>query len=150
MAHPTSKELIDHAGRAWRARGKRFPEPLEFLRENDRCRIIAASSFADGSMLANIVIACFTPVEVARCMTHHDWRGRLPLGIKPGALIARLAADWTFHRVCEFKTKLQECQTCTSQKSVDDDDNVDDDDDEAQPMKGNDEELTEPGSSYLS
>ena len=82
-------------------------------------------------------------------MTHHDWRGRLPLGIKPGALIARLAADWTFHRVCEIKTKLQECQTCTSQKSVDDDDNVDDEDDEAQPMKGNDEELTEPGSSYL-
>ena len=51
--------------------------------------------------------------------------------------------------MCEIKTKLQECQTCTSQKSVDDDDNVDDDDDEAQPMKGNDEELTEPGSSYL-
>ena len=52
--------------------------------------------------------------------------------------------------MCEIKTKLQECQTCTSQRSVDDDDNVDDDDDdEAQPMKGNDEELTEPGSSYL-
>ena len=64
------------------------------------------------------------------------------MGIKPGALIARLAADWTFHWVCEIKTKLQECQTCTSQKTVDDDD-------EAQPMKGNDEELTEPGSSYL-
>ena len=71
------------------------------------------------------------------------------MGIKPEALIARLAADWTFHRVCEIKTKLQECQACTSQKSVDDDDNVDDDDDEALPLKGNDEALTEPGSSYL-
>ena len=112
-------------------RRQRPPQPLELLRESGRCLIISASFRAGGSMLANIVIACFTPVEVAPCMTHHDWRGRLPLGIKPGALIARLAADWTFHRVCEIKTKLQGCQTCTSQKSVDYDDNVDDDDDAA-------------------
>ena len=32
-------------------------------------------------MLANIVVACFTPVEVASLMTHDDWRVRLPLGI---------------------------------------------------------------------
>ena len=71
-------------------------------------------------MLANIVVACFTPVEVASLMTHDDWRVRLPLGIKPfDASIFRLAADWThhrsFHRVCEIKTKLLVCQTCTGQ-----------------------------------
>ena len=107
MAHPSSEELLQ--------RRQRPTEPLDFLRENDRCPITAASLRVDGSMLANIVVAFFAPVEVATLMAIHDWQLRLPLRVEPlGTCPFRLVANNTYHRphhrAREIKRQLQDCQ----------------------------------------